>query len=427
MKTFLEYKTIIFRILFLLWGLWLLKHFCMCVYHYDEYIYRSWEISDWMINYEGGFVRRGLCGEILYLFYSWHPYPMRDVILIINITVFVIFLWLVIRLFLKEGWSFVILFSTFFLGPVLLDCFWIRRDYLALLVTWGIFYFYYRYTHQRNWLFLFLMQVLSIFTLLLHEASFFFTFPVLFVHFYFKAYQKSYSVRKSLCIAILLLVPALLVMCLVCVCKGDQFIANAIWTSWKPCMESFPLGDDVTEIGEGVKALVWDTTETFKKHMEINYLNHFYKSIPSFPVTILNFAFIYYLLTRMNTVNLRWNVLRAFDRIQLSNILLLQFVFMLPLFTVLSCDFGRTIPYWTFSTLFAFHFFKDDKRIFPKFLSRFSQLIQDSLDQLKWLVNPWIYTFILFSLPISEIGGATIYTSNLVKMFFKLWSCINPL
>ena len=29
---------------------------------------RAWTISDWLINYQGGYVRRGLAGEIFYLF-----------------------------------------------------------------------------------------------------------------------------------------------------------------------------------------------------------------------------------------------------------------------------------------------------------------------------------------------------------------------
>ena len=32
------------------------------------YLNDSWTIGEWLINYEGGFVRRGLLGEALYLF-----------------------------------------------------------------------------------------------------------------------------------------------------------------------------------------------------------------------------------------------------------------------------------------------------------------------------------------------------------------------
>lgn len=29
--------------------------------------YSSWYVSEWLVNYEGGFVRRGLMGELLYM------------------------------------------------------------------------------------------------------------------------------------------------------------------------------------------------------------------------------------------------------------------------------------------------------------------------------------------------------------------------
>ena len=32
--------------------------------------YSDWQYSDWLINYEGGFVRRGFIGEILYFFHK---------------------------------------------------------------------------------------------------------------------------------------------------------------------------------------------------------------------------------------------------------------------------------------------------------------------------------------------------------------------
>ena len=41
-----------------------------------DYGYQTFQISDWMINYEGGFVRRGLIGQILWTIYQCHPYPI---------------------------------------------------------------------------------------------------------------------------------------------------------------------------------------------------------------------------------------------------------------------------------------------------------------------------------------------------------------
>ena len=45
--------------------------------------YESYQISDWMINYEGGFVRRGLMGQLLLYANSVHNFDVRYAILII--------------------------------------------------------------------------------------------------------------------------------------------------------------------------------------------------------------------------------------------------------------------------------------------------------------------------------------------------------
>ena len=45
-------------------------------------------ISDWLINYSGGFVRRGLVGQIILEFSYFFSIKLRDAILIFQIMVF---------------------------------------------------------------------------------------------------------------------------------------------------------------------------------------------------------------------------------------------------------------------------------------------------------------------------------------------------
>lgn len=53
------------------------------IYPFD---YVRYEVSDWLINYQGGFVRRGLIGELLLQFEHIRPYNVRHAILGIEIT-----------------------------------------------------------------------------------------------------------------------------------------------------------------------------------------------------------------------------------------------------------------------------------------------------------------------------------------------------
>ena len=62
----------------LLGGAFVLMCFAKLVGYFTySYDYKSFEISDWLINYEGGFVRRGVMGEIIYILYTYIPFSVK--------------------------------------------------------------------------------------------------------------------------------------------------------------------------------------------------------------------------------------------------------------------------------------------------------------------------------------------------------------
>ncbi len=431
MKKILDYlntnQTQILRGIILLWGIYLLSIFVFdiifTVGHYSE-----WRISEWMINYEGGFVRRGLIGQLLYECYKLCPYPLINVVMIICFVAFFVLVLLVVKLFLKDGWSCALLFAPYLFVMTFNDInaiFWTRRDHIALLITWSIFWCYSQYINSHKPGFMIIMQVLSIFTLLMHEASFFFTFPILFLHYYDYNRIQLKSVYKSIVSTACFSLPIMITMAVVCLNKGNADIADAIWTSWQPCMERFSDGGDVTKIGRAVSALTWDSNETFIMHFNVNWFNLFCYMLPAFPITLLSIVAIYYLVTRLNTVDLKWNKLRKINRTVLSNIMLIQFFCLIPMFTVLSCDMARVITYWVISTLFAYHFFKNSKLLSLSWLSHISEVIQYRIDKIKFLSSPWIYLGILFCVPISNYcGGASILGSCQFLILYPIYDLI---
>ena len=46
----------------------------------------EWTISEWLINYQGGFTRRGLLGEIVFQFSKIFSTTLRETILIFQIA-----------------------------------------------------------------------------------------------------------------------------------------------------------------------------------------------------------------------------------------------------------------------------------------------------------------------------------------------------
>lgn len=417
-------RSVIFRRTFLfLLASELFMIVCRIVHYAPSY--SEWCLSDWMINYEGGFVRRGLAGELLYLLYGWSPYPVHMAVFGVMLVTFLLAMYLLYSLFRREGWSYLLLLSSLLLVPAIVHySFWTRRDYLSLLLSVGIFACYFRYFRRRDRKALVGMQLLSVTTVLLHEVSFFYTFPILFVHYVMMTHEGGGSWLKTLTKGVLLWMPAGVSMAAVCIFKGNEKVAQTIWASWQPCMEAFPLGSESGEMGESIKALTWNTADTALTHLRLNFSPNFWRFIPSIPVTLYNFVAIYYLVTRLNTVDLGWNALKSVDKVQMSNVLLLQFFFMLPMFTVLSCDWGRTIPYTVFTTLFAYHYMKGDKGAFPNRLTSASRYLQAKIDGWRLLGNPWTYWIVLLTLPISLVYAPNYHSTFIYRFFESLYAII---
>lgn len=431
MKTFLAKNDYhIFRILCILLAGWMLH--TLFTFDWSSFNYASFGLSDWMINYEGGFVRRGLIGQLLLELYEIHPFSIRNVVAAIVIVSFLLLQWLLIRLFRTEGWSYTLLFAPFMVYNLMtrynMGAFAMRRDFLVLLIMWGIFFLYAKYKEKKSWTSFFAFQLLSVLILLIYEPSFFFTFPILLINYYLYLCKQEKSKILSVIKTLLFFSPAILTMVALCLFNGNEDTATLIWDSWIPCMERYPTSSG-TEMGSGVGFLRLDTLYVMKFHLACNFGGSFLlsHSFPSFPFTLANIVFIYYLVTRLNTVDLKWNMTRAYDMYQLSNIMLIQLVSLLPMFTVLSCDWGRTLPYWVVSTMVAYHLLKNDDMCILPIIGRTSKVLQSCVDRITILKNPWWYLTILFSLPIPYCFRATLYDSIPMQIFVQIRELISNL
>ena len=362
-----------------------------------DYGYQTFQISDWMINYEGGFVRRGLIGQILWTIYQCHPYPIVYAIACIYYLSLAVFTLILSRTLIRSGVSLYILPFTiclfYGLGESVLG---FRRDYLVLTITCCIFLCYNQYLTSRSKQSLLMIYILSILVLLAQESTFFFTFPILMLHTL--AYEKKDKIKNLL----ILWIPAIITMGLVCIFKGTERTPALIWNSWMDCITTFPLGNN-TGIGAGVAFL----------SNGLNVINsHFTTVWGGYKSTILNlysFVAIYYLVTRINTINLNWYPLKPIDKISLSNILLAQWICLIPMYGFLSCDFGRVMTYWTLSSLLFYCALRGSHCQHLPYLSKISLAIQKRIDKIKALNNPIVYLFILISIPLAPYTGSTFF------------------
>lgn len=364
--------------------------------------YQSFSISDWLINYQGGFVRRGIIGECLYQLYQVQPYPVAHLIALLYYASLAGFVYVFGRLLIKHGLSVFLLPSTlclfYALGSSFILC---RRDYIALLLTWYIFDAYFKYIQSKHAKHLLCFVLLSAFTLLMHEASFFFTFPILFL--YHLTASKASFWRKCLLFA-----PAGAIMLLVSLYKGGANVATQIWESWLPTLQAYPLTGDIS-IGWAVEFLQKQLWETLLFHINITWSNSFGSPLLSIIGNLYIFVAAYFLVTRINTINLGWYPLKQVNTTALSTIVLIQACCVSPLFGLLSCDLGRTIPYWLITSLMFYilyqqHTSAQSRSILWAGVDHLSVRIQQWIGHQKILASPYVYLLCVLTLPLKFYG-----------------------
>ena len=366
--------------------------------------YSTFDISDWLINYEGGFIRRGIMGQILWEFEQINLYDVRIAITIICFATSIVILVLTYRIFKEEGWSILIIPTGFIFGFTIFGLGG-RRDLISLMLTYLIFFFFKKVnTHTgKKVLWWVLFYFISVLQILIHEASFFYTFPILILFLFQKNRNNQLELRTNCMACLIQFMPIIVTMAIVCFFKGDQKTAEIIWNSWNNIFANYPYQGDTTIIGAGVDALSWGTQETFINHLRAGYIGVNSPSFLRIPIVIFNLFAAYFLVSRINTIDMGIFRKKQMDNVFMSNIVLVQFVAMIPMFTVLSCDWGRTIPYWLLTSLFFYHIFRNDKIEIMHYLTNTSQMIQYNISSISILRNK--YTYILLVL-LSPIPGA---------------------
>ena len=70
-------------------------------------------ISEWIINYQGGFTRRGLPGEIAFQIATFFDVKLRSIILIMQIFFYSLYIYLIYQYFKNVKINAIILFTIF--------------------------------------------------------------------------------------------------------------------------------------------------------------------------------------------------------------------------------------------------------------------------------------------------------------------------
>lgn len=301
----------------------------------------GWGTTEFLVNFQGGYVRRGLLGEILHYFCvntTCSPNYIIIPLCLCSFMAFAFFMFLVIKK-LHFCW-FVLLTNYGIFGAEI-----IRKDYMIFLSLIAALLSY--SSIKRRTLRFFVPLLIIIVMLHLHEASFFYCVPVyLLVIFSDKTSAFSFA-EKAWHVALITITMGVL-----CFCKGDKTVAHAIVNSWQVVYpETYG-----RLYSASIKAIGWDSFSTFCFHLRLNFV--------SGPIRYSGFLFrpvalmvILFLMVRVGLRrHIKSNIFFVDQYIYISLILLLT---LMPMLTVLSCDFRRAVFYWVISSILTLYYLQN--------------------------------------------------------------------
>ncbi|MDR2474363.1 MAG: hypothetical protein LBD45_00760 [Bacteroidales bacterium] len=358
----------------------------------EGYPKEGWNITEFLINYEGGFVRRGILGELLLTLYQYFQIDVYWTIILVCLIAYVLFVAFFVNGFLKKGMPLFVLPFIFFLGGPIIHDFFIRKDILLAL----LFILMLRFSLKKQpFIYPVLVNLLLIFSMLAHETVAFYAFPVLgliYLHRYKYLFndhgandnRSLWRDIKSGLITCLILLPAIAVFFSVIYFHGDDRIALSIWNSWESV--PFPVHESRFDIPPAaIDALSW-TLETGKS-LTIYYLLKVRNiGVMGGIAWIVILAAVYVVMTNIHKMNftlLGRKPTMMFNVSLLSSLLFMQFIALLPLF-VIATDYGRWIFLWVISSCIIFLVVpeKELSAIIPKWITSASALISRFLNVL---------------------------------------------
>jgi hypothetical protein len=196
----------------------------------------SWTVGEWLISYSGGFIRRGLPGQVI--FYLSSNFDINPIFLTWLISVSsILFLFILVRIFSWRTFDKTFLLSSLILlGPISED-YLVRKD-VFLVLLYGVCLLTLKKLYLKKIstsLSILLINFFSIIALLSHEGYGIWALPSLFLLIFFYIRKFLINNLKSLLTSFFLIT---FIICIIF--KGNKNSAIAIHNSWKEFKDVMP-------------------------------------------------------------------------------------------------------------------------------------------------------------------------------------------
>jgi len=232
----------------------------------NKFYDNSWTIGEWLISYAGGFVRRGLPGELIH--FISNQFSVSPILLVWFFSVFALLsLALLVLNFCKNLFDKSFLLSQLIILAPLSEDYFVRKD-AFLVLSYGLSLLIMKALYQKKikkMMTILGVNFISIIAIFSHESYGIWGLPsLLIIFFLFEKNNKNNILRSSLC-ATLFLIPSIFSFFLCWFFKGDMNHALMIHQSWQSLSEIMPSISALyeKEPSGAIAAIGWGTSQVF--------------------------------------------------------------------------------------------------------------------------------------------------------------------
>lgn len=305
--------------------------------------YSDWQYSDWLINYQGGFIRRGLIGEILFNLYSFFQIDL-DILVLLFVSFLIIFnsIFLIESIdVIKKNQIDILIFLSpgFFLYPLMNSEIVGRKDIL-MIFSIILFVFFERKMSAKFLLFTCIFLVLL--TTLSHSAFIFYT-PYIFFLYLIINIKNNYNFLKLN----IMIISSIILFCFILIAKnqGNFVQVLSICDSIKEFVnDDCHLRGQISWLGSNIDDYFFEKGKS-NLNLKKSFLVYFF----SFLVVNL------FLGLRLFKSKFNFNQNFFLNKVSPLFLFILLFILTLPVY-ILTLDWGRYI-YISYSCSFFIYYY----------------------------------------------------------------------
>ena len=309
---------------------------------YDNY----WTVGEWLISYAGGFVRRGLPGELIHIISE--NFGISPIFLVWLICIFsIIFLAIIILYFGNKYFETSFLLSQIIILAPISEDFFIRKD-TFLVLLFGLSLFTLQKTFEgflKKYNCIIIINILAIIAILSHESFGIWGLPsITLILFIFERSQGN-NLLKSFLFPILSLFPTAITFLLCWYFKGNSEQALIIHQSWQNLSNIIPSKDllNAPRPEGAIAAIGWGKSQVFSSTLlrKFNLFIFWHPGMWLMTIYLVMKLFIGYKKDKYQEAK------RA--------VLCFQLIAFIPMFMFV--DIGRWIFMWMSTSVLLFGFF----------------------------------------------------------------------